>query len=121
MIEFKGSYYQADNRKVLPVLIQFDGTYLHVWHLADPFYRLISSDDFTIMPGPGGRAGSIRVSSSICVETDDLQELQKLKTNSERLRRLNTRKALKLPIIAITAALICLMLAMWLAHKGGGM
>ncbi len=103
----------------MPVLVQFDGAYLHVWHLADPFYRLISSDDFTIVPASAGQSGMIRASSSICIETDDTQKLQHLKTSSDHLRRINTRKAVKLPIIAMTVALICLLLGIWLAQQAG--
>jgi hypothetical protein len=122
MIELKGSYYQSDGKKALPVLVQFDGAFLHVWHLADPFYRLISSDDFSIASSGNGRPGIIKATSNnIRIETDDLQSLQKLKTRSDRLRRVKTRKAIKIPMIIITAALVCLFLGMWLVRQSGSM
>ena len=119
MIEFKGSCRPIVSRKTLPVLIQFDGTFMHVWHLGDPFYRLISSDDFTILPSSDRRMRIIRAAHGLCVETKDSHELQQLKMHSDQLRRLNMRKAVKRPLIAIAAALICLWLGLWLVQHAG--
>jgi hypothetical protein len=120
MIEFKGSYHQTEGKRNLPVLVQFDGACLHVWHQADPFYRLISSDEFSITPTGEGRFAVIRAGShNIRIETDDLHALQKLKTRSDHLRRVKNRQAIKLPIIIISTALTCLLLGMWIVQQAG--
>ena len=118
MIELKGSLQQGDRNKVLPVLVQFDGDLLHVWHLADPFYRLLSSDDFSIMVAGFGRPGGVikTPSSHIHIETDDLHALQELKKSSDRLRRETKRKSIKLPLLFIAAAMICLLIGMVLVQ-----
>ena len=46
MIEFKGTYSNESDNESHVVLVQFDGVLLHIWHLSDPFYRLLSSDVF---------------------------------------------------------------------------
>ncbi len=48
MIEFNGEYKKKGNNLPMPVLIQYDGVLLHVWHISEPFYRLFSSDVFQV-------------------------------------------------------------------------
>lgn len=48
MIEFKGEYKKKGNNLPTPVLVQYDGVLLHVWHMSEPFYRLFSSDVFQV-------------------------------------------------------------------------
>lgn len=75
MIEFKGTYVQNGN---MDVLVQYDGVLLHVWHLADPFYRLISSDVFQIGRSNFKSYHTIRLPNGGYIETDNLQAVDLL-------------------------------------------
>jgi hypothetical protein len=115
MIEFKGFYFRPDNIKALSVLVQFDGTFLHVWHLSDPFYRLISSDDFYVVSNRSDGKGIIKVSNGIRIESDDQRMLSQLKTKSQKLRRKHTRRALVFPTLIFLTSMIFLIVGIWLA------
>lgn len=71
MIEFKGTYSNESDSKSHAVLVQFDGVLLHIWHLSDPFYRLLSSDEFNLGYARLNRMHRIKLPSGGCVLTDD--------------------------------------------------
>lgn len=71
MIEFKGTYSHESNDGSQMVLVQFDGVLLHIWHLTDPFYRLLSSDVFHFGYSRIKRMHHIKLPNGGRVETDD--------------------------------------------------
>lgn len=75
MIEFKGTYFQPSRNAPITVLVQFDGTLLHVWHLSDPFHRLFTSEQFYIIQSHGQAQAQhgIKLPNGGLLETDDIQ------------------------------------------------
>lgn len=71
MIEFKGTYLNESDNKSHVVLVQFDGVLLHIWHLSDPFYRLLSSDVFHIGYARPNRMHRIKLPGGGRILTDD--------------------------------------------------
>ncbi len=78
MIEFKGAYCRRPAEKSIAVTVQFDGVLLHVWHLSDPFCRLLSSDVFQLSAFPGKNRRCIKLPHGGRIETDDLNALAML-------------------------------------------
>jgi hypothetical protein len=79
MIELNGFYYKkAQNSEAIPVLAQFDGRLLHVWHLSDPFYRVRTSKKFRICSTKNETLKTIRFQDGACIETDNLEILDRL-------------------------------------------
>ncbi len=71
MIEFKGTYSHESNGESHMVLVQFDGVLLHIWHLADPFYRLLSIDVFHLGYSRFRRMHRIKLPNGGRIVTDD--------------------------------------------------
>ena len=71
MIEFKGTYSNESDRESHVVLVQFDGTLLHIWHLSDPFYRLLSSDVFHLGFARWNKMHRIKLPNGGRILTDD--------------------------------------------------
>jgi hypothetical protein len=84
MIEINGFYYKkAQNNKTIPVLVQFDGRLLHVWHLSDPFYRVRTSKEFRICSSKNEALKMIRFQDGACIETDNHEILDRLNASSQ--------------------------------------
>ena len=100
MIEFTGAYSRPPAEKSIVVLVQYDGIQLHVWHLSDPFYRLLSSDVFQLSCFIGRKMRYIKLPHGGRIETDDLEALERLRNNHPALSGhllttfLSNRKAL---------------------------
>ena len=71
MIEFKGTYFNESDKESRVVLVQFDGALLHIWHLSDPFYRLLSSDAFHVGYVRFNRMHRIKLPNGGRILTDD--------------------------------------------------
>jgi hypothetical protein len=71
MIEFKGTYSNESNNESHVVLVQFDGVMLHIWHLSDPFFRLLSSDVFHLGYTRLNRKYRIKLPNGGSILTDD--------------------------------------------------
>lgn len=72
MIEFKGAYFNKTTNESKTVLVQFDGVLLHVWQMADPFCRLLSSDVFSLQPPIGNSKRCIKLPNGGKIETEDI-------------------------------------------------
>lgn len=81
MIEFKGAFYKNKTMPSQSVLVQFDGVLLHVWHMSNPFHRIISSDVFDLPSSMGRKTRYIKLPNGGRIETDDLQALKLLQSN----------------------------------------
>ena len=75
LIEFQGTYYKNAEQKPQSVLVQFDGVVLHVWHLPNPFYRLLSSDVFRMSSSFGNGIRHIKLPNGDRIETDNRDAL----------------------------------------------
>lgn len=78
MIEFKGFYHQSTHSEAVIVLVQYDGLRLHVWHLAEPFHRLVTSDQFHIALSFAKTRRTIKLPNGGRIETDDRGAVQQL-------------------------------------------
>ena len=85
MIEFKGAYINKLTDESKSVLVQFDGVLLHVWHIADPFYRLFVSDVFTLKLSLARGKRCIKLPNGGTIETDDTHALVMLDANYRAL------------------------------------
>ena len=81
MIEFKGAYYNGGTQKSKSVLVQFDGILLHIWQLADPFCRLLTSDVFRLQPALGKGKRYIKLPNGGKIETDDIGAFSSLQAS----------------------------------------
>ena len=109
MIEFKGAFYKNKTMPSQSVLVQFDGVLLHIWHLSNPFHRILSSDVFDLPSSMGRKTRYIKLPNGGRIVTDDLQALQLLQSNCRP--RLSTKISGVLPNrqgiqILLTAAVI---------------
>jgi len=112
MIEFKGTYFQQVKSGAMDVLVQYDGVLLHVWHLADPFYRLISSDVFHVAGSAFKPRHIIKLPNGGRIVTDNGQAVDMLQQQHQdvnpRLRRITTPHwvVLLISALALYGALI---------------
>lgn len=81
MIEFNGTYRHESSNDSQAVLVQFDGVLLHIWHVADPFYRLLSSDVFQLDFSRLSGACRIKLPNGGHVETHDQDAFIRLQDN----------------------------------------
>ena len=81
MIEFKGAYYRKTDNEPKSVLVQFDGVLLHVWHMSNPFYRLVSSDVFRLPASIRRGKRFIKLPNGDRIETDNLDALITIQSN----------------------------------------
>jgi hypothetical protein len=119
MIEFKGAFYKDKTMPSQSVLVQFDGVLLHIWHMSNPFHRILSSDVFDLPSSMGRRKHYIKLPNGCRIETDDLQALSLLQSN--RRPRLTTKLHGIFPLrrgisvaIGLVAALTAGLFAYWL-------
>jgi hypothetical protein len=78
MIEFKGAYFNKVTNESKTVLVQFDGVLLHVWQMADPFCRLLSSDVFFLHTSIGKGKRYIKLPNGGKIVTEDTNALASL-------------------------------------------
>ena len=81
MIEFTGEYIRKSGSHSQSVLVQFDGVLLHVWHMSNPFYRLLTSDVFRLPPAITSKKRYIKLPNGDRIETDNLNALMTIQTN----------------------------------------
>jgi len=81
MIEFKGAFYKNKAMPSQSVLVQFDGILLHIWHMSNPFHRILSSDVFDLPSSMGSKRRYIKLPNGSRIETDDVQALSLLQSN----------------------------------------
>jgi len=94
MIEFRGAYFNKSTDESKSVLVQFDGVLLHVWHLADPFCRLLTSDVFSLKPSIVSGKRCIKLPNGGKIETDDTNALVLLDANCRSLMGANYNRLL---------------------------
>lgn len=111
MIELKGIYYSDSKHGPMAVLVQFDGRLLHVWHLADPFFKLRSSSRFTIKPAKKKREKMIKFPDGACIQSDNIDALDTLMENTRHSITSNHSLFLKNGTLIVIAALILILLA----------
>ena len=80
MIECKGAYHRTKTSPAQRVLVQFDGVMLHVWHMSDPFYRILASDVFRVQRAIGKGQYYIKLPNGGTIETDDADAVFSLKS-----------------------------------------
>lgn len=80
MIEFKGAFYKNRTMQSQTVLVQFDGVLLHIWHMSNPFHRILSSDIFDLTSAIGRKRRYIKLPNGGRIETDDIQALNLLQS-----------------------------------------
>ena len=85
MIEFEGSFYQQSKVDPIGVLVQFDGIILHIWHLSEPFYRLLSSAEFRISSTFSNGCCAIKLPNGDRVETRDSRAVNLLSQDCKAL------------------------------------
>jgi hypothetical protein len=71
MIEFEGTYRNESGDESHVVLVQYDGVLLHIWHISDPFYRLLSSEVFHLGYERLNRMHRIKLPNGGRILTDD--------------------------------------------------
>jgi hypothetical protein len=79
MIEFKGTYRNESDNESHVVLVQYDGVLLHIWHISDPFYRLLSSEVFRLGYARLNRMHRIKLPNGGRILTDDDAAISMLK------------------------------------------
>lgn len=80
MIECKGAYYRTKTSPSQAVLVQFDGVLLHVWHMSDPFHRILASDVFSVQKAIGKSRYYIKLPNGGKIETDNFSAVISLKS-----------------------------------------
>lgn len=71
MIEFNGKYLQDSSESELEVLVQFDGSDIHIWHAPEPFFKLASFNQFHAFGKIGSKNLSIHLPNGDRIETHD--------------------------------------------------
>ena len=118
MIEFKGSFYQQSKVDPIGVLVQFDGIILHVWHLSEPFYRLLSSAEFRISPSFSNGCCAIKLPNGDRVETSDSQAINLLSQDRQASSPTPSFAAKHNWALALISSLAILLCTIWLAKIG---
>jgi len=85
MIEFKGTYYKSKATPSQSVLVQFDGVLLHIWHMSNPFHRILASDVFHVQNTMGRGRRFIKLPNGGRIETDDVKAILLLRSSSGSL------------------------------------
>lgn len=119
MIEFKGAFYKNKTMPSQSVLVQFDGVLLHVWHMSNPFHRIISSDVFDLPTSMSRKTRYIKLPNGGRIETDDLQALKLLQSNcrprlSAKIHGYFPHRQSMSITLAIATILIVCFIAYWL-------
>ena len=118
MIEFKGAFYKNKSTPSQSVLVQFDGILLHIWHMSNPFHRILSSDVFDLPCSMGGKRRYIKLPNGGRIETDDVQALSLLQSNcrpwlSNKFHRALPRKQFIQILVGLIAALTACLMVFW--------
>lgn len=114
MIELKGLYYNNSKKSPMAVLVQYDGQFLHVWHLTDPFFRLRSSSRFVVKHTNKKGGKIIKFPDGAYIESENenaLNELMEKITSSCASRRWAPCK--KGTLLFITFLILLLIGAGW--------
>jgi hypothetical protein len=114
MIEFKGIYSNESNKESNVVLVQFDGVMLHIWHLSDPFYKLLSSDVFHLSYSRLNRKHRIKLPNGGCILTDDDTAISLLKKRYRRINHLLKNKMLYRSIAALLLGFVVIAGGAWM-------
>ncbi len=119
MIEFKGAFYKNKSTPSQSVLVQFDGVLLHIWHMSNPFHRILSSDVFDLPGSMGNKRRYIKLPNGGRIETDDMQALTLLKSNYRPWLANKVQGGLRhghvIPMIAsLIATLTAVLVVYWL-------
>jgi hypothetical protein len=85
MIEFKGTYYKSKTTPSQSVLVQFDGVLLHVWHMSNPFHRILASDVFHVQNTMSRGRRFIKLPNGGRIETDDVKAIVLLRSSNGSL------------------------------------
>ena len=115
MIEFKGTYVQKVKSSDIDVLVQYDGVLLHVWHLTDPFYRLISSDVFHIGSANFRSNQIIKLPNGGIIKTDNHHAVDLLMQRHRYALHKRTQISPQHLIIALISALMLLGTFFWVS------
>ncbi|MBI5061976.1 MAG: hypothetical protein HZB87_00465 [Desulfatitalea sp.] len=83
MIEFKGLYRPSAQNEAVGVLVQYDGLLLHVWHLSEPFHRLVTSEQFDIVLSFTKTHRTIKLANGGRIETSDREAVRQLAQSSK--------------------------------------
>ena len=86
MIEFKGTYFKTKTTPPQSVLVQFDGVLLHVWHMSNPFHRILASDVFQVQNSMGKTRYFIKLPNGAKIETEDANALITLRSRCRTLQ-----------------------------------
>jgi hypothetical protein len=109
MIEFKGTYLHEPRSESYAVLVQFDGVLLHIWHPADPFYRLLSSDVFHLGYSRFKRVHRIKLPNGAHIETDDNAAMTMLRKRHHHVKhRLQNHSMWIFGSVAVLLTLVAL-------------
>ncbi len=92
-------------------MVQFDGLFLHVWHLSEPFHRVTTCDRFEIVLSDNKLEHCIRLGSGARVETMDAGALMRLAREKnpflERRLGYSRSKCLFIAVIVLSACFVC--------------
>ena len=111
VIEFQGAYFRKSKCNPQAVLVQFDGVLLHVWHLSDPFHRLLTSDVFHLPKVFGRRRQHIKLPNGGRIETEDMSALGRLQNFSKKPLTSADKKSVVTMVVIIVALLILMAIA----------
>ena len=71
MIEFNGKYLQDSSENKLEVLVQYDGSNIHIWHAPETFFKLATFNQFHAFGKNGSKNISINLPNGDRIETHD--------------------------------------------------
>jgi hypothetical protein len=117
MLEFKGLYRKREQTDPVSVLVQFDGNVLHIWHQADPFYRITTCSDFSISTNQTKSIGRIKLNNGDAIETNDLQVLKLLHEKTHSFKKMTLFKFFRMRDTFIAAVLVILFFGVWLLTR----
>ncbi|KJS30289.1 MAG: hypothetical protein VR64_16385 [Desulfatitalea sp. BRH_c12] len=119
MIELEGKYQlSGSGSESTLVLVQYDGVILHVWHLAEPFHRLVFSDVFQISSSFSKKRHTIKLPNGGKIDILDQTAMALLCQEHKKRRDASTFSMLRNWAIAILG-FMSLMIGLWsLAHRG---
>lgn len=118
MIEFKATYHPRPKTDSVDVLVQYDGVILHVWHLSEPFHRLISSDEFQIAKAVFTRTDqTIKLPNGGRIKTDDRIAFEHLSDTLKGTAGHGTYVLTHSWILALIGSMALAIGLLWLAGK----
>ena len=119
MIEFKGAFFKNRTMPSQAVLVQFDGVLLHIWHMSNPFHRILSSDIFDLTSAIGSKSRYIKLPNGGRIETDDIQALTLLQSNcrpwlANKVQGVLPQSHAVPLIVGLIVSLIAVLVLLWL-------